>query len=343
MYKPSYTITNDILTYVSFAEAAKSMIENAALVPSWERSFRNQALVRTVHHSTAIEGNALDINQAKRLVAGESIESVRLRDVKEISNYRDVVGFISGIEDKYVTIGLLLDIHKRLGSKILPDEYLGVFRDKKVVIVNSTSGEVVFDAPDPDEIKYEIDELIKWDEGSNGIIHPLIKAGILHYELVRIHPYIDLNGRTARILATWSLYRDGYDIRKFFSLEEYYDQNPKLYYESLDSAHEGDLTNWLSYFTRGVAEEFERIKTKVLGLSRDRKLRSKLGQVALNERQVSIITFFEQKDELKNPDFVELFPNISDDTILRDLKDLIDKGIIKKLGRTKGAKYILTS
>jgi Fic family protein len=150
-----------------------------------------------------------------------------------------------------------------------------------------------------------------------------------------------LNGRTARTIATWSLYRDGYDIKSFFSLEEYYDQDPGGYYDALDSANKGDLSAWLTYFTHGVEVELNRIKDKVLSLSKDRKLKMKVGQVALNDRQLLIISTLETEGEISNPDFLELFPKISDDTILRDLKDLMEKGLVVKRGRTKGAKYTL--
>jgi Fic family protein len=138
------------------------------------------------------------------------------------------------------------------------------------------------------------------------------------------------------------LSRDGYDIKSFFCLEEHYDQDPKGYYDALDSANSGDMTLWLEYFTHGVEKELERIKGQVLNLSKDRKLKLKIGQVALNERQLVIINTLEAEKEISNPDFIALFPKVSDDTILRDIKDLMDKGIVIKKGRTKGAKYFLS-
>jgi len=340
-FKPEYKISNKILISVAKSESAKEIIENSPLVPMWERKFQGQALVRSVHHSTALEGNELSIDDAERIIDGEQVDTYRLRDIQEIINYRDVIGFISGKAEKELTIGLLLEMHRILGKKILPEEYLGKLRNKNAVIVNDSNLDVVFDPPKYDEIKQEIEELIEWDKGEGKDVHPLLRAGILHYEMVRIHPFADLNGRTARTLATWSLYRDGYDIKSFFCLEEHYDQDPKGYYDSLDSANKGDMTQWLEYFTLGMEKELERIKEQVLNLSKDRKLKLKIGQVALNERQLTIINTLEAEKEISNPDFAELFSKVSDDTILRDLKDLMDKGIVVKKGRTKGAKYYL--
>jgi len=341
-FKPEYKINNKILVSVSKSEVAKEIIENSPLVPMWERKFQGQALVRSVHHSTALEGNELSIDDTERIIDGEKVDSYRLRDIQEIINYRDVIGFISGNKETELTIGFLLEMHKILGKKILPDEYLGKFRNKNAVIVNDKNLDVVFDPPKYNEIEPEMEALIEWDKKEGKEVHPLLRAGIIHYEIVRIHPFADLNGRTARTLATWSLSRDGYDIKSFFCLEEHYDQDPKGYYDALDSANSGNMTLWLEYFTHGVEKELERIKGQVLNLSKDRKLKLKIGQVALNERQLVIINTLEAEKEISNPDFIALFPKVSDDTILRDIKDLMDKGIVIKKGRTKGAKYFLS-
>ena len=352
-YSPQFSITNKILNNVAQAEAAKQIIENSPLVPYWERKFQGQALIRTIHHSTAIEGNKLDLLETQKIVEGEQVRTVRMRDVQEIINYRNVIEFISSYQGKILNPEFIFMVHKSLGEKILHPQYLGVFREKNAVVVNSFSGEVIFDAPDYNELDSEVGEIVEWDQivteksadknsSFKSELHPLIKAGILHFEFVRIHPFVDLNGRTARIIATWSMYRDGYDINRLFSLEEHYDQDLQRYYDALDSAHNGDLTHWLEYFTDGVSEELHRVREQVLALSMDRRLRTKLGQVALNERQIDIINYIEEYSEFKNPDFIKLFPKISDDTILRDLKDLMEKGLIVKRGRTKASNYQLT-
>lgn len=340
-YQAEYTITNKLMTAVASAQAAREIIDNAPLVPSWERSFQSQAIARSVHHSTAIEGNALNLQETEKIISGEEIESFRTRDIMEIINYRKVIKYISDFKGKNLDVDFLFKIHTLLGDKILSPGLLGAFRNENALVINSQSGEVVFDAVSPLDLEDEISHLIEWDKTVENC-HPLIKAGILHFELVRIHPFVDLNGRTARIVATWSMYRDGFDFKKFFSLEEYYDQDLSMYYDAIDSAHSGDLTKWLEYFTQGVAEELGRVKNKVLTLSMDRRLKQKVGQVALNERQIKIIDYLEANKEIKNPDFNELFPNVSDDTVLRDLNDLQEKKIIAKKGRTRGARYILT-
>jgi len=174
-------------------------------------------------------------------------------------------------------------------------------------------------------------------------IHPVLKAGIVHHELVRIHPFLDGNGRVARVLATLILFLGGYDIRRFFSLEEYYDKDAVVYYQNLQKASAGDLTSWLEYFTYGGSVEFEKIKEKILKLSKDVKLKERFGgqQIYLTERQIKIIEYIQEIGYLQNQSFSTIFPDISEDSVLRDIQDLTKKGLLKKVGSTKAARYVM--
>lgn len=343
MYKPIFTITNDLLKYISQIEAARQIIENAPLVPAWERRFREEAEARTVHFSTKIEGNKLDLDETKKIIDGEKIKTFRRRDIQEIINYRGVIEYTDGLKKRSIDKKLILAVHKRVMNKILPSSELGKFRTCGEALISSKTYEVVFEPVEPEYIEGEVENVLEWVDKKGSEVHPVIKAGSILYELLRIHPFTDGNGRTARITATFSLYADGYDIKKFFSLEEYYDQNLEEYYKALESVEDNgdDLTQWLEFFVKGLAIELDRIKDKVLGLSRDFKMRKSIGQVALNERQIQMINFMQENGEVRNQDWQELFPSVSDDTILRDLKDLIDKDIVKKEGRTKAARYVL--
>lgn len=113
-------------------------------------------------------------------------------------------------------------------------------------------------------------------------IDSVIEAGLVHYEIVRIHPFIDGNGRTARILATLTFYKRGFDAKRFFALDDYYGHDRRSYYEVLGRVDKNtiDLTEWLEYFTEGVAVSLKAVKDKVLGLSKDIKFLKERGQIA---------------------------------------------------------------
>ncbi len=326
-------------------EAAKEVIENAPLVPAWEAKFREDAMVRTVHHGTHIEGNELTFTEAERLLAGAKIVG-RERDIQEVLNYRNVLKFIESYQKPEVSEETLKHMHELTVHRILPEDAVGNYRKTQVVVKNSQTGEVTFRPPPPIEVPFLLASFLQWlNDTSPDDVHTVLKAGIAHYEIVRIHPFLDGNGRVARAISTLVLFKAGYDIKRFFSLEEHYDREPLQYYEALQSVGrlEGSLTGWLEYFTQGLAIELTRIKDKIKSLSTDLKLKKSLGgqPLALTERQIKIVEFVQENGFLQNKSFFELFPMISEDTVLRELKDLIKKGIVKKEGTTKGVRYVL--
>lgn len=349
MYTPKFTIDNSILKNIGIIEASREVIDHAPLLPYYEKQFRQDALVRTVHYGTHIEGNELNLDQAEKVLAGQNVVA-RDRDIQEVINYRKAMEFISGlrIKDK----GLMINednvkkLHQITVNKILPDEKSGEYRKTQVVIKSNQTGEVSFRPPEASLVSAQIKDLLAFlNSPQNQDIHPILKSGIVHYELVRIHPFLDGNGRVARALATLILFLEGYDIRKFFSLEEYFDKNAADYYSALQSVAKGngDLTKWLEYFTQGLAIELSKIKEKVEKISVDGKLRERLGgkPLLLTDRQLKIIEYIQKTGYLQNQAFEELFPMVSEDTILNELKALLKNGIIKKQGITKAAKYIM--
>ena len=347
MYTPTYSITNKMLKYIGIIEASKEVIENSPLVPAWEAKFREEAIVRTVHHGTHIEGNELNFTEAEKVLAGATIVA-RDRDIQEVLNYRNVLKFIETYQGDTLTEDTIKHIHALTADKMMPDEVVGEYRKSQVVVKNSQTGEITFRPPTAVEVPFLVSDFLLWlNNQSAEDIHPTLKAGITHYELVRIHPFLDGNGRVARATATLVLFREGYDIKRFFSLEEYYDREPMNYYNALQSVrnNNGNLTNWLEYFMEGIAIELTRIKEKVKTLSTDIKIKKQLGgqQMALSERQIKIVEYIQENGFLQNKAFFELFPMISEDTVLREIKDLMKNGILHKEGSTKGVRYILKS
>ena len=348
MYSPKFSITNKILKNIGIVEACREVIDNAPLVPAYEKKFREEAIIRTVHHGTHIEGNELNLTEAEQVIKGNSVVA-KDRDIQEVLNYRNVLFYLDNIDKEEDMRGkineeMIKKIHALTVEKLMSQEQSGVYRKTQVVVKNSVTGEITFRPPAAIEVPYLMTDFVEWlVKNKNDELHSVLKAGITHYELVRIHPFLDGNGRMARAVATLVLFLENYDIKKFFSLEEYFDRDASHYYESLRSAAEGELTGWLEYFTQGLAIELTRIKEKVQRLSTDLHLKQKLGgkQVFLSERQIAIMEYIQRVGYLSNQGFVDLFPKISEDTILRDIHDLMQKGIIKKEGKTKASRYLL--
>lgn len=348
MFEPQFSINNKILNNIAKIEATEEVLKNSPILPLWEKKFQEEAIVRQVYHGTHIEGNGLNQTEAKDVLEGKEIIA-RARDIQEVINFRKLIDFIgeqSQNQFMKITEALIKKMHTIVVDKVIPPDEAGEYRTKQVVIRNSANGEVTFKPPTPAEVPYLMNEFTSWINATNfEDIHAMIKAAIVHHEFVRIHPFIDGNGRVGRSLATLTLYLGGYDIRRFFSLEEFYDKDSATYYQKLGEASNGNLTAWIEYFTTGAAIEFEKVKTKVLKMSKDNKLREKMGgrQVFLTERQMMILQYIQEMGYLQNKMFASLFPDLSEDSILRDIQDLQKLGVIIKVGSTKGARYEMVS
>jgi Fic family protein len=361
MFKPNFKITNNLLTYMTRIESAKAVIDNSPLVPAWEAKFRNEAMNRTVHFGTKIEGNELTREQAKKVTnlegyvdSKQAVERAgiiaRDRDVQEVLNYRNVLMWIdqqdSTNTNQLFSEKTLKSLHSLTLQNLMEDEVVGEFRTKQVVVKSAVDGKVVFRPPVSLEIPFLVEDFLTWLNSPEAeATHPIFRAAIIHYQLVFIHPFIEGNGRTARAMATLSLYNSGYDFKRFFSIEQYFDSDVERYYGALLSVQENentDITYWLEYFCYGLALEIDKVKQQVMKLSKDLKMKKELGkQVALSERQILILELLHNQGKVTSGDAQRILPNISVDTILRDLKDLITKGVVQKKGVTKGVQYLL--
>lgn len=353
MYSPKYTITNKILKNIGAIEASKEVIENAPLVPSYEKQFQSDAVIRTVYHGTHIEGNDLTLYQTKKILEGAEVYA-RARDIQEIINYRNVVKLLDELALKRggYDLSMLTDIHKVTVERLIAIEKTGALRESEVVIKEEISGKIIFNPPPHIEVSYLLDDFFAWlNDPAAQEISPVLRAGIAHYILVAIHPFVEGNGRTVRAFTTLMLMREGYNIKKFFSLEEHFDDDPAAYYDALSEVDRQtsniggrDVTPWLEYFTGVVAIELSKIKDKIRKLSVDTRLKVKFGeQVALTERQMRLIETISDTGGAGMAELKRILPMISEDTVLRELTDLIKKGILKKEGSTKGSRYVIAS
>ncbi len=182
-------------------------------------------------------------------------------------------------------------------------------------------------------------ELVEW-LNDPGAVHLVLASGIAQFQLVHIHPFVDGNGRTSRLLSTLYLYRAGYDFKRLFTISEYYDRNRSAFYAALQSVREADmdLTGWLEYFVTGLDTQLEEVKARgKLAIQADVLTRDH----RLNERQTAALYHILQEGELSIQSYQRLFPKTSRRTLQRDLKDLIDQGLFVSEGETNQLLYRL--
>jgi Fic family protein len=212
----------------------RGVIARAKLLPGQEIRLRRQALIRMTHSSTGIEGNLLNVRQVEALYARQKIDAPA-RDIFEVENYLGTLRYIGQVveQKKPITEKVILRIHRLVTDRILPGEQSGRYRTSPVYVVRRRRGlprEVVYTAPEAKRVPQLVAGLVEWlRKSEKDKIHPIVAAGIAHQELAAIHPFSDGNGRTARALATLILYERGYDFRRLFALEDYYNKDRPRY------------------------------------------------------------------------------------------------------------------
>jgi Fic family protein len=344
MFKPNFKYTNKIVKNLTAITASRTFIMNARLIPKWEVKLRREATLKSAHSSTAIEGNPLSLGEVSNLAAGRDI-MVSRKDKQEVLNYLKALGMLPDFAKRNpFTVKDFLKIHKVVTDKTLEnpkDE--GVLRNREVIVGNKFTGEIVFKPPSTDKVPILVDDFLNWFNSTKvNEIDSVIHAGITHYEIVRIHPFIDGNGRTARVMATMVLYRRGFDVKRFFTLDDYYDSDRGNYYKALKNVSQKtlDLTGWLEYFTEGVAVSTKAVEKKVIGLSKDIKFLKEKGQIALTERQMRIIEYILQSSRVNASDIAKIL-KISRQAALKEMNKLVDLGVIELRGKKREPHYIL--
>jgi len=348
-FKPKYTITDRIVNNLTAIVSAREVIEQAHLVPQWEAKLRRQAILHNTHSSTAIEGNKLTLKQVEDLADGKKIVATD-KDKQEVLNYLEAMEHIPELAAKgSIKVKGLLRIHDIVSKRTLRSNAdSGVFRKQQVYV-----GKRVFDGtgfrevveympPPTKDVPMLVEESINWlnlDEAWE--INPVVLAAIVHYEIARIHPFIDGNGRTARLLATLILYLSGFDHRRIFALDDFYDNDRKSYYGALKTVQQGDgdLTKWIEYFTDGVAYSVAVVKETVLKLKGTRKV-SGDKQIALTSRQTKIAEYITSNGRVTNRELREIF-NISAQAVHKELTKLVELKVIKSEGKGRSLCYVL--
>ena len=185
-----------------------------------------------------------------------------------------------------------------------------------------------------------------WLKGvSKSEIHPINKAGVMFYELMRIKPFEENNLISATCFFHLILFAEGYGLKRIWSINEEVFKNGDSFRNALDSVERngGDLTIWLEFLSRCLSDSAEKAQTKVMNLLGDAPVFKSDGgkTISLTERQIAIMEEMTLKNEMTIKEIRNILPMVSDDTILRDLKDLIEKKLLKKRGKTKGAMYVI--
>ncbi len=241
------------------------------LYPSELKKYKEEFEVRYVHHTTAIEGNTLSLKDASLVLAeGLSPSSKELREVHEVENYKKVLDYVEGYTGD-VNLEFMKKLHELIQRNI-DENTAGDLRKIPIGIRGSR-----WEPPPAPVLKDEISRLLDWYKEKKEELHPLELGGIFHHEFLKIHPFVDGNGRVARELLNYILMKNDYP-RLIIPVEE-----REKYLNKLEKADEGDVEPLLEFFASLIIHDYLNVIT---GIIKDYSDKIKIDIKELDEEEV---------------------------------------------------------
>lgn len=238
-YEPPFTITNEILSYVS---SVSEKIGQITALGSLEAKphLRKNNKIKSIHSSLKIEANSLSLGQVRDVINGKTVIG-KQQEIQEVKNAYAAYERISEI-DPY-DIDCLKQFHGIM-TKYLVEES-GEFRSGEEGVFNGE--QCIFMAPPARFVPQLMENLFHWMKSVHEFIHPLVLSCIFHYEFVFIHPFSDGNGRMARlwhtvILSKWK------PIFEYIPIESQIEKFQEEYYEAIARCHAaGESTIFIEF------------------------------------------------------------------------------------------------
>lgn len=211
------------------------------------RNLHDELVVRWTYHSNAIEGNTLTLMETKVVLEGITVGGKLLREHFETINHRDAIFYVEDVVRRAepLTEWQIRNLHQ-LVLKQIDDDNAGRYRQLNVTIAGARHI-----PPDMLLVPQQMADLLHWYDTEAGALHPVERAAKLHLDFVKIHPFVDGNGRTARLLLNLELMKAGFPAIVLPV------ERRLAYYTALDKAHvEDDEAPFLEIVADCVREGF---------------------------------------------------------------------------------------
>jgi len=309
------------------------------------KELRKIATIESIGSSTRIEGAQLSNNEIKQLLNNLEINKLITTDQQEVVGYYDVVEIISvNYPDINLTKNYIQQLHQRLLKYSTKDErHRGNYKNlSNKVVANYPDGtqKIIFNTTEPHLVENEMTELIDWtnEQLKSDFIHPLVIIGLFIYEFLSIHPFQDGNGRLSRLLTNLLLLKFDYHFIQYVSFENLIEQKKKIYYEVLMDGQKNrnldteNVDKWILFFLQSLGILIQRLEQKY------DLFKSKGGY--LNERQKQIMEFIKNNQPIKLADLAKAIPEISINTLKKDLQYLKVEQNIHSIGKYRGTVYV---
>ncbi len=309
-------------------------------------NLRKEAVLETITldilKSTEIEGEVLNPDQVRSSLArrlGMDISGLVPSD-RNVDGIVDLMFDATQDYDKPLTSDRLFDWHSSLfpiGKNGISRITIGAWRKDSAGPMQVVSGaigkeKVHFQAPDATRLESEMIAFINWFNKDENL-DPVIKAGVAHLWFVSIHPFDDGNGRMARALADMLLARADGSPQRYYSMSAQIRLERKGYYDILEKTQQGnlDITDWLKWFLNCLLNALNSTETILAKVLLKAKFWNLHAETALNDRQKLMLNKLLDgfAGKLTTSKWAKI-TKCSADSALRDIQDLINKGILRK-------------
>lgn len=332
-------LTNEMLNAILNIEKNKDSLNRIKIPTSLSNRFRKNTKKRSTYASNKIEGNPLTFEQADKAI--ENKNRHLLKPEQEIKNYYLALEMLEKKLEKQepLSLKLILDVQKQI-CEGEPKEMIGLRGAMPCGVlfaVWNDDGTPAYIPPDHSEVKALLNELISYVNDSDD--HPILKAAVIHYQLVTIHPFEDGNGRTARIISNYYLSLSGYGFKNIGSLEEYMSYNideyydslqmnlPILYYDGRNNPPHPEI--WINYFLK----IFTLYTSKVLSIALDETHANENKRMShLSFKAKAFLEYLRKHNiELFAPIELSRMMNVTNRTIINWCIELSNNGFVEPI------------
>lgn len=334
-------LTDDISNNIQSIENSATEDLFKSVPKDLEISVIADALIDEAFNSSVIEGAFSTKRRTKEMVE-QHLEPSNKSEIMILNNYQALLYILDHI-DEPLNEDIILSIYKILTKDTLDEDYITKkYRTDSVYVWDTKLGKTTYTAPHYSKVQELMDSLLEFINNNN-YFHPVVKACIIHFYFVYIHPFFDGNGRTARAISYMYLLQNRYDFFKFFSISSMINQERNRYYTAIENTENygSDMTYFVKYYTMMMTHSIDKIKDnfrKEFGRKLIKDALEKAG-IVLDKRQNKIINFFITLDKnfITINDYQKKF-KVSYETARTDLSELELIGFFKKV--KKGKKYI---
>lgn len=330
-------LDSGILNSILEIEKNKNSLDLVKIPINLSNKFRKNTKKRSSYASNKIEGNPLTYEQADAAIEAKNRHF--LKPEQEIRNYYLALETLEKkLENKEpLSLKLLLEVQKQICEGELKEKIglRGAMPPGVLFAVWNDDATPAYIPPEYSEVPTLLDELLKYINDSDD--HPLIKAAVIHYQLVTIHPFEDGNGRTARIISSYYLSLNGYGFKNVGSLEEYMSYNideyydslqmglPILYYDGRNNPPHGEI--WIKYYLR----IFSLYASKVLSIALEESNDNKQERLShLSKKAKDFLNYLEKNNVLSfAPIDLANKLEVTNRTIINWCSELVNNGYLR--------------